>query len=227
MRQVMDVDQAPRAVDRGADIIVAQGSEAGGHCGFVSTLVLVPQVVEVAGDRPVVAARGIVDGRGLAAALCLGASGALMGTRFLTSTEMAVRPAWKEIILHAESKDARHSALTDLILPPYNRPHDPAVARVLPTPFAEQWGVGPTIWLNARPRWRRQSAMRSCPAAGKLVPFAGQGVGLIHDIRPASDIVRRTWRKTDPFQSSARTSLVDLKGPRRQALRRNLGKTAP
>ena len=75
MQQVMDADQARRAIDRGADIIVAQGGEASGHSGFVSTLVLVPQVVDVAADRPVVAAGGIADGRGLAAALCLGASG--------------------------------------------------------------------------------------------------------------------------------------------------------
>jgi enoyl-[acyl-carrier protein] reductase II len=139
MQQVMDVDQARRAVDRGVDIIVAQGGEAGGHSGFVSTLVLVPQVVEVAGDRPVVAAGRIADGRGLAAALCLGASGALMGTRFLASAEMTVQPEWQKMILHAESRDAQHSAVTDLILPPYNRPHDPAMARVLPTAFAAEW----------------------------------------------------------------------------------------
>jgi NAD(P)H-dependent flavin oxidoreductase YrpB (nitropropane dioxygenase family) len=75
MQQVMDIEQARRAVDRGTDILIAQGGEAGGHSGFVSTLVLVPQVVEVAVDRPVLAAGGVADGRGLAAALCLGASG--------------------------------------------------------------------------------------------------------------------------------------------------------
>jgi enoyl-[acyl-carrier protein] reductase II len=122
MQQVMDVEQARRAVDRGADIIVAQGGEAGGHSGYVSTLVLVPQVVEVAGDRPVVAAGGTADGRGLAASLCLGASGVVMGTRFLASTEMAVRSEWKAMIVAAESTDARHSPLVDLILPPLQPP---------------------------------------------------------------------------------------------------------
>jgi enoyl-[acyl-carrier protein] reductase II len=143
MQQVMDVEQARRAVDRGADIIVAQGGEAGGHSGYVSTLVLVPQVVEVAGDRPVVAAGGIADGRGLAASLCLGASGVVMGTRFLASTEMAVRSEWKAMIVAAESTDARHSPLVDHILPPYNRPHDPSSTRVLRTQFAEQWSDRP------------------------------------------------------------------------------------
>jgi enoyl-[acyl-carrier protein] reductase II len=203
MQQVMDVDQARRAVDRGADIIVAQGGEAGGHSGFVSTLVLVPQVVEVAGDRPVVAAGGIVDGRGLAAALCLGASGALMGTRFLASTEMAVRPGWKEMILHAESQDARHSALTDLILPPYNRPHDPAVARVLPTPFAEQWKERPDDLAERAASLAPRILNEILSGGGEdYAPFAGQSVGLIHDIRPAADIVRRTVEEAEQILSS-------------------------
>jgi enoyl-[acyl-carrier protein] reductase II len=191
MQQVMDVEQAQRAIDRGADIIVAQGGEAGGHSGFVSTLVLVPQVVEVAGDRPVVAAGGIADGRGLAAALCLGASGVVMGTRFLASTEMAVRPEWKAMIVGAESTDARHTPVIDLILPPYNRPHDPARARVLRTPFAEQWGDGPAD-LAEHVEALTPAILNEILSGGgeDYVPFAGQSVGLIHDIRPARDIIR-------------------------------------
>ena len=75
IQQVMDVRQAEQAVRAGVDVIVAQGGEAGGHGGLVSTMVLVPQVVDLAGDIPVVAAGGIADGRGLAAALALGAAG--------------------------------------------------------------------------------------------------------------------------------------------------------
>ena len=90
IQQVIDRDQAERALAAGADVIVAQGGEAGGHGGWVSTLVLVPEVVDVAGDTPVVAAGGIADGRGLAAALVLGAQGALVGTRLLASEEMGV-----------------------------------------------------------------------------------------------------------------------------------------
>ena len=213
MQQVMDLDQACRAVIRGADIIIAQGSEAGGHSGFVSTLALVPQVVEVAGDRPVVAAGGIADGRGLAAALCLGASGVVMGSRFLASTEMAVRPEWKEMILRADSRDARHSALTDPTLPPYNRPHDPAMARVLPTAFAEQWSERPNGLARTR----------GC---------AGAGNPQRHPVRrwPRLRTVRWTERRTyprhptcrrhrhdhrrgsgaDPHQPAARISRADL-----------------
>jgi enoyl-[acyl-carrier protein] reductase II len=203
MQQVMDVDQARRAVECRADIIVAQGSEAGGHSGFVSTLVLVPQVVEIAADLPVVAAGGIADGRGLAAALCLGASGVVMGTRLLASTEMAVHPAWKEMILHAESRDARHSALTDLILPPYNRPHDPAMARVLPTAFAEQWSGRPDD-LAERAAALAPAILNEILSGGgqDYVPFAGQSVGLIHDIRPAGDIVRHAIEEAEQILST-------------------------
>ena len=84
----MTATQAEEAVAAGADVIVAQGGEAGGNSGWVSTMVLVPQVVDVAGDIPVVAAGGIADGRGLAAALALGAQGVNLGTRFLATTEM-------------------------------------------------------------------------------------------------------------------------------------------
>ena len=118
IQQVMDVDQARQALDRGADVIVAQGGEAGGHSGFVSTMALVPQVVDVAGTTPVVAAGGIADGRGLAAALALGAQGAAMGTRFLASTEMRIDEAWKRMLVEAASRDAQHDELLDLLLPP-------------------------------------------------------------------------------------------------------------
>lgn len=126
-----------------------------------------------------------------------------MGTRFLASTEMAVRPAWKEMILHAESQDARHSALTDLILPPYNRPHDPAVARVLPTPFAEQWRERPND-LAERAASLAPTILNEILSGGgeDYAPFAGQSVGLIHDIRPAADIVRRTVEEAEQILSS-------------------------
>jgi enoyl-[acyl-carrier protein] reductase II len=202
MQQVMDVEQARRAVDRGADII-AQGGEAGGHSGYVSTLVLVPQVVEVAGDRPVVAAGGIADGRGLAASLCLGASGVVMGTRFLASTEMAVRSEWKAMILAAESTDARHSPVVDLILPPYNRPHDPASTRVLRTPFAEQWSDRPDDLAERAPTLAPTILNEILSGGGEdYVPFAGQSVGLIHDIRPARDIMIDTIEDAERIISS-------------------------
>ena len=207
MQQVMDIDQAHRAVDRGIDILIAQGGEAGGHSGWISTLTLVPQVVDVAGTRPVVAAGGIADGRGLAAALTLGASGVVIGTRFLASTEMAVHPAWKEMIVAAKSGDARHSQLVDQLLPPYNRPHDPAIARVLPTAFADHWdGREHELGEHAADLGPRILEAILAGRGHEYVPFAGQSVGLIHDVRPAREIIyqHRRRSRTDPDQPGRR-----------------------
>jgi enoyl-[acyl-carrier protein] reductase II len=90
LQTVGDVDAAEVALKAGADVLVAQGSEAGGNAGWISTLVLVPAVVDMAGDVPVVAAGGIGDGRGIAAALALGAKGAWLGTRFWQECEAAL-----------------------------------------------------------------------------------------------------------------------------------------
>src|SRR5205085_1711208 len=106
IQQVHTVTQARLAAQRKADVIIAQGSEAGGFTGSVSTMALVPQVVDAVGPIPVVAAGGIGDGRGIAAALMLGAQGANMGTRFLASKEATVSDDWKDGILRAQSEDA-------------------------------------------------------------------------------------------------------------------------
>ncbi|HKZ81677.1 MAG TPA: nitronate monooxygenase [Pyrinomonadaceae bacterium] len=114
--------EARRSVDRGVDVIVAQGWEAGGHVwGEVASLPLIPQIVDAVAPVPVVAAGGIADGRGLAAALMLGASGIWMGTRFLASKEAAVHPLYKEKVLQAAEVDAVYCRLFDIGWP--NAPH--------------------------------------------------------------------------------------------------------
>src|SRR5262245_37154435 len=105
IQTVGDRPAAEAALAAGADVLVAQGSEAGGNSGWISSLVLIPSVVDAAGDVPVVAAGGIADGRGLAAALVLGAQGASLGTRFLATTEMRVSAAWKQRITEAGAID--------------------------------------------------------------------------------------------------------------------------
>jgi enoyl-[acyl-carrier protein] reductase II len=193
IQQVMDVDQACEAVELGVDVIVAQGGEAGGHSGFIGTLVLVPQVVDVAGDIPVVAAGGIADGRGLAAALALGAQGAVLGTRLLASVEMQVSDEWKQMIVAAASRDATHDELLDVVLPPYNRPHWPATGRVLPTRFAQEWRPRADE-LRARAPEFGAAIVRAVLDGGgeQYVPFAGQSAGLVQEVLPAAEIVRRT-----------------------------------
>jgi NAD(P)H-dependent flavin oxidoreductase YrpB (nitropropane dioxygenase family) len=104
---VANVRQARREAEAGVDVIVAQGSEGGGHTGRVGTMPLVPQVVDAVTPTPVLAAGGIGDGRGLAAALTLGASGVWTGTAFLPTVEANINEAWKQQILSATEEDTR------------------------------------------------------------------------------------------------------------------------
>ena len=205
IQQVMDVEQARQAVRRRVDVIVAQGGEAGGHSGCIGTMALVPQVVDVAGDIPVMAAGGIADGRGLAAALALGAQGVVMGTRFLATPEMHISPDWKQMIVDAGSGDAVQAELLDVLLPPYNRPHYPALGRVLRTPFLDEW-EGRRDELAARAAELAPAIIRDVMAGAghDHLPFAGQSVGLIHQMRPAGDLVRETVRQAIDATQQAR-----------------------
>ena len=105
MREVTTVEQARQAASQGADLIIAQGAEAGGFGGRIGALPLVPRVVDAVRPVPVVAAGGIADGRGLAAALCLGAQAVNMGTRFLAAEEAPIHSGWQQAIPAAESQD--------------------------------------------------------------------------------------------------------------------------
>lgn len=112
--QVTDLDEAQRALDVCADVIVAQGSEAGGHGGRRATLPLVPAVVDLVAPTPVLAARGIADGRGVAAALVLGAAGALIGTRFQASKEALVPAEVAKALIAGRGSDTERSRVLDI-----------------------------------------------------------------------------------------------------------------
>src|SRR6185437_4293324 len=112
--QVQTLAQARRAVDEGADVIVAQGAEAGGHGSTRSTMPFVPAVADAVGDIPVVAAGGIADGRGLAAALMLGASGVLCGTAFFASRESLAHPNLKRGAIEGEGDKTQRSSVIDV-----------------------------------------------------------------------------------------------------------------
>ena len=114
MQTVASADEAKRAVDAGIDIIVAQGWEAGGHVwGEVGGMALIPAVVDAVDQVPVIAAGGIADGRGLAAALMLGAAGVWMGTRFVASAEATTHPGYQDLVIAARETDTVHSKLFD------------------------------------------------------------------------------------------------------------------
>jgi NAD(P)H-dependent flavin oxidoreductase YrpB (nitropropane dioxygenase family) len=189
-------------VGSAADIVVAQGWEAGGHVrGTVATMPLVPAVVDAVSPIPVVAAGGVADGRGLAAALALGASGAWIGTRFLASHEAAIHPRYRERLLQANENDTVFvENLFDIRWP--NAPH-----RVLRNQTVDAWeaagrppsgkrpGEGEVIASSrsSGPIVRYQSYTPGADAEGDIdaLPlWAGQSVGLVSKLESAGDIVR-------------------------------------
>jgi NAD(P)H-dependent flavin oxidoreductase YrpB (nitropropane dioxygenase family) len=189
MHMVTRADDAERAVEAGADVIVAQGSEGGGHVGEMATTVIVRQVVRAVAPVPVLAAGGLEDGAGLAGALALGADGVLLGTRFLASDE-APLPDWlKQAIVASDGYDTIVTTVADTLT---GRDWPGAWSRVLRTPFIEQW-----IGREPELRRRRQEARAVFEALdAEEQPddwffWVGQSVGLIDSVEPAGEIVRR------------------------------------
>ena len=194
IHQVHTVSQARQAAERGVDVIIAQGSEAGGQgmAAGVGAMALVPQVVDAVAPIPVAVAGGVADGRGLAAALVLGAQGANVGTRFLASEEAASDRAWREQIIAAESEDAVRFETWSEFFPPAREGAYDVVPRVLRTPFVERWQRRPEE-ASARAEDLRAEIMKVVArrTPHEVVPFTGQTTGLIDDVLPAGEIVRR------------------------------------
>ncbi len=200
MMSVGSVDEAKRAADAGADVIVAQGWEAGGHVrGQVATLPLIPQVVDEVSPLPVVAAGGIADGRGLAAVLALGAQAAWIGTRFLVADEAVTHPHYSSRVLEARASDTYYSDLYDVGWP--NAP-----GRTLRNATLDAWEAADRPPSGARPgegeiivsageadqvvRYEAVAARRDYEGDIEAMPlWAGQGVGLVRKRQPASEIV--------------------------------------
>jgi NAD(P)H-dependent flavin oxidoreductase YrpB (nitropropane dioxygenase family) len=200
--QVGSVAEAERAAAAGIDVIVAQGVEAGGHvAGEVSTLALIPRVVDAVAPRPVVAAGGIADARGVVAVLALGAQAAMLGTRFLASAESHAHPRYKQRLLEADEGGTVRTVLFGHGWP--NAPH-----RTLRTAFVEQWlgqvargqesrldepAVGKTvIGGQAMPVLRFVCVPPNAEANGdidSMALLAGQCAGLVREIKPAGEIV--------------------------------------
>jgi enoyl-[acyl-carrier protein] reductase II len=191
VHQVHTVAQAREAAELGVDVIIAQGSEAGGQ-GMalgVGTVALVPQVVDAVDPVPVLAAGGVADGRGLAAALVLGAQGVNAGTRFLASEEASADEGWKRAILESESEEAVRFEAWKEIFPPAQGAY-PTVPRVLRTSFVQEWSGRTEEARQEAERLRDEvrSAIRG-RATHELLPFTGQTAGMIRDVLPAKEIV--------------------------------------
>ncbi len=175
--------QAQREVEAGVDAIIAQGYDAAGHTGAMGTFSIVPEVVSIAGDTPIIAAGGVTTGRHLAAALCLGAAGVWTGTLWLASRESDVDMIVKEKLLHATAEDTV-----------YSRAISGMTMRTLKCPWTEEWAkpeAPPTLpapyqmllssdYIQGANDHRREDLMTEA---------AGQGVGFVTSMKPARQIV--------------------------------------
>jgi enoyl-[acyl-carrier protein] reductase II len=192
MVQVTTVAQARQAADRGADVIIAQGGEAGGFGGDVSTMVLVPQVVDAVSPIPVVAAGGIFDGRGMAAAFMLGAAGVNLGTRFLASKEAPIPDEWKQAIVAASSDDTMKAEVLNEISALPGTAGYKTVLRSLHTAFLDEWSARPEQARRERERLFGQIvATHRAGRQHETLLTAGQTAGGITEILPLAEIMRR------------------------------------
>ncbi|MDQ3446683.1 MAG: nitronate monooxygenase [Pseudomonadota bacterium] len=187
--QVQTVAQARGAVAAGAQIIVAQGGEAGGHGGLRGTIALVPAVVDAVSPVPVIAAGGIADGRGLAAALMLGAAGVLCGTAFYAAIESIADPRAKQRVLEASGDDTVKSEVFDLVRA-LDWPDGPWGLRSLRNGFSERWAndvSGLRSVLDEEQQ--RYGLSREQGDFDTAAVIAGEAVDLVHAIAPAADIL--------------------------------------
>src|SRR5262245_19669899 len=186
--QITTVEEAAQACEADADVLVAQGYEAGGHMGPTPLLALLPEVVAVAGSRPVLAAGGIVDGRGMAAALCLGASGVLMGTRFLATHEAPALAAHKRAILAARPSDTLASGIFDIL---WGDEWPGVQTRAIQNQFTRRWlGREDELRMAIEELRRRRAKEGDDQNPDEMPLLAGVGAGLIHELKPASQVVR-------------------------------------
>ncbi len=201
--QVQTLAQAREAEGEGAHIIVAQGGEGGGHSGVRGTMALVPAVVDAV-DAPVVAAGGIADGRGLTAALALGAQGVLCGTAFYAAEESLAPPDAKRLLALASGDATIKSELFD-VARGLNWPPGPWGLRTLQNALTEQWSGASSAALHAHQeslqatvaQARRSSDYRQAPI------IAGEAVDLVRHVQPAAVIVNQ-------MVTTARKSLAHL-----------------
>jgi NAD(P)H-dependent flavin oxidoreductase YrpB (nitropropane dioxygenase family) len=188
MHMVPLAEDAVRAAEAGADVIVAQGNEGGGHIGELASTVIVRQVVKAVAPLPVLAAGGFVDGAGLAAALALGADGVLLGTRFLATDEAPVEQAYKDAIVASDGNDTVMTTLSDSLS---GRDWPGAWVRLRRTRFVEQWlGREPELRRRREQLWQQVADFQESNADDGLM-WMGQSAGLIDSVEPAGDVVRR------------------------------------
>lgn len=213
--QVGSVDEAKAAADAGADAVMIQGVEAGGHVkGTTALSIILPAVVEAVAPLPVVAAGGVANGRGVVAALMLGAQAVSIGTRFLCSHEAGVARGYKERVVRAQAEDTVHTLLFDVGWPD-------AAHRVLRNEAMDEWEAAGRPPSGQRPgegtivgRFPVGDQMVEIPKYGVFPPmegfegnleqtalYCGQSCSLVSDIRPAAEIVKDLAREAEALLS--------------------------
>ena len=188
--QVQTLEQAKQAASAGADVIIAQGRDAGGHSGMTrGTIGLVPAVVDAVGPIPVVAAGGIADGRGLAAALSLGAAGVSMGTRFTATAESLWDRAMKDETVASSGDQTAQTRVFDIV----RGAAWPAIypGRALRNEFLDRWH-GKEEELQGRQKEVEAGYLASgANDFGQRVVWAGESVDLVRDIPTAREVIER------------------------------------
>lgn len=180
------VRHALAAEAAGADVVVAQGTEAGGHTGEIGTLALVPQVVDAV-KIPVLAAGGIADGRGVAAALALGAEGVVIGTRFIATPEAQAAPAYRDTLVRAGDEDTVRT-----------RCYTGKPARAIRNPYIAEWErraheIQPfpmQVVRSMEAGVMDYMGVRGDADPNRTFMPAGQGLGLIREVKPAGEVLR-------------------------------------
>jgi len=206
MHQADTLDEAKRAAEAGADVVVAQGTEGGGHVGVMATLPLARMVIRALPNVPVLVAGGIADGAGIAAALVLGADGVLLGTRFLATNEAPLPDGYKRAIVESDGHDTLITEIPDIVS---GTVWPGAYARVRRNGFIEEW-LGREGEL--RRRWRevlpQVQAARAAGDADRGTLLMGEDAGLIDSIEPAGALVERLARDAEAILRGRARNLV-------------------
>jgi NAD(P)H-dependent flavin oxidoreductase YrpB (nitropropane dioxygenase family) len=206
MYMASTVPEAARASEAGADVIVAQGCEGGGHVGTMGTLPLLPMVVDAVAPTPVLAAGGIADGRGLAAALALGAQGALLGTRFLATVESPIHANFKQAILDSDGHDTVATQVIDVAR---GRVWPGAVERLRRNALVARWAG--REWAARAEGGAIAASLQRAVERGDVEeaqPMMGQDAGLIHDLPPAGELVQRIVDEAEAVLASRLPALL-------------------
>jgi NAD(P)H-dependent flavin oxidoreductase YrpB (nitropropane dioxygenase family) len=206
MHMAGEVPEALRAAEAGADVLVAQGTEAGGHVGWMASLPLVPMMVKAVAPLPVLSAGGIADGRGLAAALGLGAEGVLLGTRFMATPEAPIHPNFKQAIVKSDGHDTVLTEIPDLTT---QRVWPGAMSRSQRNKFIERWsGREWALRQNAAEVGRQAAAARAAGDVDNATLSFGQDAGLIDSIKSVREVVQEIVTEAESIIQDRLPSLL-------------------